>query len=87
MLLIIINKLLIVINISQFWDHVLVCEHFPIPCPYECDRDVFLPKKVLHTHLQDICPMKNIPCEQKYSNYKLSLKKDVTGKWFPWHKL
>ena len=120
-------------DISQFWDHVLVCEHFPRPCPYECDRNVFMPKKVLHAHLQDKCPMKNIPCEYQWAGcevvlnrremskhmqdaavlhnqllaqtaktYKTQItelqaeivhlkeevvvKKDVTGKWFPWQQ-
>ena len=54
-------------EISQFWEHVSLCDHFPRPCPYDCDPNVYMPKKILRAHVHDKCPMKSIPCEYKWA--------------------
>ena len=54
-------------EITQFWEHVSVCEAFPRPCPFECDPKVFMPKQVLNDHLRDKCPMKPVACEYKWA--------------------
>lgn len=54
-------------ELSQFWDHVAACDHFPRPCPYDCDKNVYMPRKILRAHLQDKCPMKDIACEYQWA--------------------
>ena len=54
-------------EITQFWEHVSVCEAFPRPCPFECDPKVFMPKQVLDDHLKDKCPMKPVACEYQWA--------------------
>ena len=54
-------------EITQFWEHVSVCEAFPRPCPFECDPKVFMPKQFLNDHLKDKCPMKPVACEYQWA--------------------
>ena len=54
-------------DMSQFWEHLSICNYFPRPCPHNCDPNVFMPKELLKNHLQDKCPMKSMPCEYKWA--------------------
>lgn len=62
-------------DMSQFWDHLSVCNYFPRPCPHNCDPNIFMPKDLLRNHLQDKCPMKRSPCEYKWAGCEAVLNR------------
>ena len=62
-------------DITQFWDHVSICDYFPRPCPLECDPKVFMPKQILKVHLQKKCPLRRVQCEYKWAGCEVSLSR------------
>ena len=67
-------------DMSQFWEHLSSCLFFPRPCPFNCDPNVYMPRDILRSHLQDKCPLKSIPCEYKWAGCDVNLtRKEMAG--------
>ena len=55
-------------------DHWPKCQHYPKVCPNNCSTTK-IQHRFLKRHLQEECPLENVPCEFSFAGYSTKIKR------------